>query len=212
MILELTAKLNQGLCGACKKHQDNTQRKAEIKQAVESWISNPETLPGTHGIPEPKDIALAFAAAQVRTRLYPTQQDMMERLCHEAFGVAHNKWDASGSAQLSDREKYILAVEAFYGEVMNGGLTQYLYNESGAFANWSADAFVAIGIPEYAEVMREVKRLFPDGVIPEDRNQRLNVVSGIDESILEQIENAFWARYSADNTEIRTKLYAFIKG
>ena len=155
---------------------------------------------------------MSFAAFQVRARLYPTQQDTMDRLCHEAFGAAHNKWDASGSAHLSDREKYILAVETFYGEVTNGGLVQYLYNESGAFAEWSIDAFIAIGIPEYAEVMREVKRLFPDGVIPEDQVQRQKVASGIDESILEQIENAFWTRYNAHKTEIRTKLYAFIKG
>ena len=84
-----------------------------------------------------------------------------------------------GAKALSEKEKHVLSVETFYGEVTNGGLLQYLGNQS-AFANWAAAGFDQIGIPEYAVVMRRVGSLFPNGVIPEDDDDCWRIVEGLD--------------------------------
>ena len=69
----------------------------------------------------------------------------MQKVCHEAFDKAHGKWGSIRKLFLTKKEKFILATETFYGEFSNGGLLQYLGNESGAFANWSVEAFKEIG-------------------------------------------------------------------
>jgi len=49
-ILETTARKYNGLCASCKRDKE----RAEFDAVVQAWIDNPETLPGTHGIPEPE--------------------------------------------------------------------------------------------------------------------------------------------------------------
>ena len=158
-ILEATARKNNGLCAICK----GDKKRAEFEAVVQGWIDNPATLPGTHGIPEPDDIALGLAARQLRSRLYPNDDDVAESVCREFFDEAYDKWSQLGGAGLTEKEKHLLAIETFYGEVTNGGLQQYLGNESGAFARWAVDAFEAIGIPAYANVVRNVKASFSRG-------------------------------------------------
>jgi len=135
----------------------------------------------------------------------------MERVCHACFNAAHDKWSDQGAAALSEKEKHVLSVETFYGQVLNGGLRQYLGNESNAFANWATEGFDRIGIPEYAAVMRQVCSLFPNDHIPEDNEECWNVVMGLDSDVLEKIEDGFWSRFNAAaEDEIRRKLYAYI--
>lgn len=206
MILEVTARINNGLCGGCK----NDKSRADFEAIIQGWLKNPETLPGAHGNPEPKDIALSVAAKQIKARLNPDDQDKMRTVCEDFFDDAHDKWSRRGSSALSEKEKYALAVETFYGEITNGGLQQYFYNESGAFAEWAIPAFEAIGIPVYAEVMRNAKTLFPHGIIPEDRDERLDQLKEIGDERLEAVEQPFWERYSHDKQEIRKKLFAYL--
>lgn len=208
MILEVTARLNGGLCASCH----STESKAKFDKTVQGWIDNPETLPGTNGIPMPKDIGLSIAARQVHGRLFPTQEDKMEQVCHAFVDKAHNTWLFRGSSALNARQKHALAVETFYGEVCNGGLEQYLLNESGSFANWAVEGFLAIGIPEYSAVVAQVQRLFPDQTIPEDADRISSVVESLDDGVLEEIEKPFWERYRANQNEIREKLYAYLTG
>ncbi|MDQ8196364.1 DUF4375 domain-containing protein [Coraliomargarita sp. SDUM461004] len=211
MILEVTAKVNEGLCGHCKRDKDSAESRKRIDDAVQGWLKNPETLPGTNGIPMPDDIALSMAASQVRSRLFPTEEDKMEALCHKHFHKAHDKWSDSGARLLSKEEKHTLAVETFYGEVWNGGLMQYLGNESGAFADWADEAFAEIGIPEYSKLMKEVKALFPDSTIPTDPDKRWDLVEKLDEEMLDCMENIVWEKNEAEPDEIRLKLYNYLK-
>ena len=208
LILETTAKRNNGLCRSCR----NRHERAEFESIVDGWIRNPETLPGTNEIPEPDDLALALRAHQLRAAMYPDEEAIMEGFCHKLFGEAHDKWCQSGSSSLTVKERHTLAIETFYGEVTNGGLLQYLGNESGAFSNWSVEAFEVIGLPEYADVMRTVKGLFPEDCIPEDLDERSKFVERIDRDALETIEEEFWSRYSSNEIEIRRKLYKYLNG
>lgn len=204
--MEATARRNNGLCAICKRDQST----ADFDAVVQGWIDHPETLPGTNGIPEPEGFALQLAARQLKSSLYPDADDRMEIVCHQYFDVAHDKWTEFGSSDLSEKEKFVLAVETFYGEVTNGGLLQFLGNESGAFAGWAVDAFEAVGIPTYADVMRNVTSLFLHGLIPEDPGERWAVVKAIDEKRIKAIEQSFWDRYFTDKKEIRRKLFEYL--
>jgi len=210
MILENTAKVTNGLCGFCKKDHDSRESKKRIQNAVDQWRKNPETLPGTNGIPYPENFALSFAASQLKSELFPTEEDIMEKVCHEFFDKAHGKWSTFGGLFLSKKEKYTLAIETFYGEVLNGGLLQYLGNESGNFANWSVDAFNEIDIPEISEAMKTVLTLFPKNKIPKNASKRWDILEEIDDKIFDKLEKPFWKRYNQDETEIRKKLYNYL--
>ncbi|MDF1740527.1 MAG: DUF4375 domain-containing protein [Verrucomicrobiales bacterium] len=207
MILETTAKANEGLCGLCIREKG----KEDFDAIVEGWVDDPSTLPGAHGNPEPENFALKLAASQIRGRLYPTEEDKIENFCENFFEAAHTKWSNQGSSSLTAKEKHFLAIETFYGEVLNGGLLQYLANESGSFAQWADESFEAIGIPTYATVIRNVKELFPNGLIPEDSNERWDFVETIDDDKLEAIEEPFWERYHANKNEIRELAFAYLK-
>ena len=207
MILEVTAKYNNGMCAPCKS--DYSRNK--VDEVIQGWIDNPETLPGANGIPTPKDIVLAMAASRVRSQLFPTEEDKMESLCHDFFDRAHNKWGRFGPFFLNKKEKYVLAVETFYGEVWNGGLLQYLGNESGAFANWADKAFDVIGIPELADLMEQVKGLFPNSKIPKNPDVRWGMVEKIDGDDLEKLLDIVWEVCEDDGGLIRKKLFQYLK-
>jgi hypothetical protein len=212
MILEVTARLNEGLCGHCHARASSASWRANRDKLVKGWLADPKTLPGTNGIPLPNEIGLAQAANEIRTRLFPTDADKKENFCAHFFNAAHNQWMARGSSSLSDKQKHSLAVETFHGEVCNGGLMQYLTNESGAFANWAADGFDAIGIPQYADIMRKVQALFHGGVIPEDTDVIFDLLDTLSEKVLEGIEQPFWDRYFSNEKEIPDKLYKYLTG
>lgn len=204
MILPITAKTNHGLCGQCR----NLASREEFDAIVAEWERDPTKIPGTNGIPEPAGITLAIRARQMREA--HTAASRMEAACHEYFDAAHAKWSEQGAEALSSKERHVMAIETFYGEVTNGGLTQYLTSESHAFANWAAEGFEKIKIREFAKLMKKVQALFPDSEIPEDDATCVALVEKLDEKTIEEIENGFWSRWRHDKTEIRRKLYAYI--
>lgn len=204
MILPITAKTYSGLCGQCR----NIAQREEFDAIVASWEKDPTKIPGTNGIPEPTGIALAIRARQMREA--HSEASRMEKACHDFFDAAHAKWSEQGAEALSRKERHVLAIETFYGEVTNGGLTQYLTNESRAFANWAAEGFEKIKIREFAKLMRKVQALFPDSRIPEDDGVCFALVEKLDEKVIEEIEAGFWSRWRQDRTEVRRKLYAYI--
>ena len=141
MILESTAKANNGFCGVCVKGED----RRVLEETVEGWIRNPKTLPGTNGIPEPSDCA-GDSAAQLRAARTP--EGKMQSVCHAFFEQGHTKWSELGAKALSEKGSTSQRIDVLR-QVTNGGLLQYLGNQT-AFANWAAAGFDQIGIPEYA--------------------------------------------------------------
>lgn len=136
--------------------------------------------------------------------------ETMEAYCHTLFDSAHEKWTQHGGSTLAAREKLILSVETFYGEVMNGGFEQYLSNESGAFVNWAPEGFRTIGLPEFATFVSRIIALFPTGRISDDEDERFDQIDEIDEAALDAIEEEFWEFYD-DDKMIRVKLYEYLQ-
>lgn len=204
MILYVTAKSNDGLCGHCVK----VAQREKFEEVVASWERDPTTIPGTNGIPEPADIALAVRARQMREA--NTEASHIEKVCHDFFDAAHTKWSERGADSLSGKERHVLAVETFYGEVTNGGLLQYLGNESHAFANWASEGFDKLKLGELAKLMRKVMALFPESKIPADYDACWAIAKNLDEKVIDEIEAEFWRGWLQDKMEIRKKLYAYI--
>lgn len=135
----------------------------------------------------------------------------MEQVCTDFFEDAHDTWSKQGAAALTEKQKHVLAVETLFGEISNGGLLQYLGNESHAFANWAAAGFTHIGLPQYAAIMERVTALFPDGTIPEDHDACWAIVSELDDGILTEIEQPFWSIYETVKAEFTSRVHAYIR-
>ncbi|MDF9832834.1 hypothetical protein M2103_001048 [Ereboglobus sp. PH5-5] len=204
LVLPVTAKFNDGLCGYCIQHV----RRKKFDEIVAGWMRDPSTLPGTNGIPEPSDFALAIKAAELRD--LRTLRGKQREACGIFFSEAYAKWYESGPDALTPKEKHILAIETFIGEITNGGIIQYLGNESHAFANWAAEGFDQIGFPKYANIARRITSLFPYEVIPEDDEKCCEIVEDIDGKIFEGIEKDFNQAYNFYEAVYVEKLYSYI--
>src|SRR5687768_678163 len=94
----------------------------------------------------------------------------------EAIGVlfdeAQERWDESGLDSLTEGQITLLAVELFFGEVLNGGFYQYFSNQSGSLTVVAPNALRRVRLDPYAEILEDFLRLFPDGQPSHDDEQR----------------------------------------
>ena len=111
----------------------------------------------------------------------------MEDYCLDFYDKAHNKFYKFKGLFLTKKEKHVLAVGSFYGEVINGGLLQYMGNESGDFIKWSIEAFYAIGIPNYAKVMENLQDIFPKKKFHKTGEAVWKFIETIDDFVLDPI-------------------------
>ena len=76
----------------------------------------------------------------------------------------------------------------FESEVANGGVIQFLSNNSGNMAEETVLAIEKIGETETATMLREVLQCFPNGVAPKDRVARNDLMEQFDEKVEEKFE------------------------
>ncbi len=144
-----------------------------------------------------------------------TKTKDQEAACHFIFDKAHWKWTEHGDAVLTTGERTVLAVETFFGEGSNGGLVQFLENESGAYAQHLPEALERVGLTAYAPIARELRALFPDGISP-DPEARFDQIDSLDEEqavAMEELEDRFFELYLRKHAveEFRQKLAAYIR-
>ena len=123
--------------------------------------------------------------------VHSTASTDLEAVCHFIFGRAHTKWTDYGSAALTVGERTVIAVETFVGETCNGGLIQYLGNESGAFARDLPEALMRVGLVELVPIALEMKKLFV-APIAEDSAERWKQVEDIEDTALDQLSDEFF--------------------
>ena len=63
-----------------------------------------------------------------------------EALCHAVFDEANTKWQFEGRHAINAEQVTVICVETFFGEVLNGGFDQYLWNSSGRLASFGPAA------------------------------------------------------------------------
>lgn len=204
MILDVTAKINDGLCANCRSSQNKTM----FETTVAGWLKNPATLPGSNGNPVPRDIALAIRANQIRQQL--ANPNSAAAVIGQFFDAAYDVWIERGPNALTEKEKAVLSIETFFGEITNGGIVQFLSNESHAFAGWAAKSLRTVGLTEYVHVMTQIEALFPDNQIPSDWDACWAVLAELDDDTLHEIEQPFWNRYRSNESEFQTKLHGYL--
>jgi Domain of unknown function (DUF4375) len=124
-ILQVTATATGGLCRGCERARAQQASSARWAEARHDGLA-PLTARNFSALASDPDL---------------------ERACHVVFDKAHWKWTVMGREALSGGEITVIAVETFFGETCNGGLAQYLGNESGAFGNDVSEALLRVGPP-----------------------------------------------------------------
>jgi hypothetical protein len=142
----------------------------------------------------------------------------LEAATHAVFDAVYEKWITIGTDSLTTGERTTYCVETVFGEVCNGGIAQYLDNESGLLAVQAPDALQRVGLPHYAAIIAEALSMCEQSDVPEDLDSddprsrfiEWNLKNGTPESAMEELESKFSSLYSADKTEFRRKLFEYI--
>ena len=74
--------------------------------------------------------------------------------------------------ELSEVDQVVCLVVHFDGEVLNGGLEQWLLNPTGEFPYETLNALDRIGAVVSAGLVRAVLAMFPDGQVSKDQEER----------------------------------------
>ncbi|MBD3861849.1 DMP19 family protein [Olleya marilimosa] len=96
--------------------------------------------------------------------------------------------EVSSFEQLSEPEKTFVYIDIFEGELNNGGLFDFFYNTSGAFAHQVLDAYQAIGADESAAIVSQAIALFPDLPVSKDLFIRRQLLSNLKQTVLDEWE------------------------
>jgi hypothetical protein len=138
-----------------------------------------------------------------------------EAACHAVVDEAHTKWTFEGRDAINESQLTVICVETFFGEVCNGGLSQYLFNESGRIASFGPEALRRVGLPQYAAILGDALQLCANA--PEENEfgileDYFEPPESDDDSDgpLDDLDHRFFELYSADKSEFRDKLFRYI--
>ena len=109
--------------------------------------------------------------------------------------------------------KNLIYVSNMHGQVLNGGVIQFVDNSTGDSFEETLKALKEIKATEYIEILENVKSIFPKGLVPKDTEERRELIDSIweklnekqDEEMSEFLENLDEKYY--DNQEL---LYRYI--
>lgn len=135
--------------------------------------------------------------------------DDLEESIGYFFEKAH--WRAV-DGQPSEGETIVVAIEQFLGEMFNGGVYQYLTNESGALAGQLATSFRRLGFHEWSHLADEIAAFFP-GEVPQRGSERFTQLEHIDWEKAAGIDSRFselWDTAGCTIDECRRRLRDYI--
>lgn len=111
--------------------------------------------------------------------------------------------------KLTKQEKTLYYLIVIDKEIYNGGFNQYFFNSSGDNAHEALNSFIEIGALKSAHIVIQAFNLWPNEIVPSDRNTRQNM--------LEEVEiyaNDSWEKldyeYCKDEDKLIEKLFQFI--
>ena len=96
--------------------------------------------------------------------------------------------------KLSQQEQAFVYIDIFESELTNGGIYDFFYNTSGAYAHEILEAYQAIGAHESADLVNLTIKSFPELPVPKDVFMRRSFMKNLDDSIESNwnaIENSF---------------------
>jgi hypothetical protein len=118
------------------------------------------------------------------------------KLVNETFKSLLDREKKRGSANISDIERVVLLVWHASGIIENGGF--HYFFECGLPVRETAEAYGRIGVDSVSSILRRVLELFPRNHIPDDYNERMEIVQCLyqdREDLMSRLESDF---YDAD--------------
>jgi hypothetical protein len=91
--------------------------------------------------------------------------------------------------KLNSSQRVLLIIENLEREINNGGFDQFYWNSSGDYAMETINALKQIGANKTAEIVKKANDKFPNGIVPEDRDKRGEILEKISEESSEYWNN-----------------------
>jgi hypothetical protein len=98
------------------------------------------------------------------------------------WGIVEPVWPTSEDdetqllAEATPGQRALYVLTLFMREVDNGGLDQFFYNSSGAYAKEVGRAFTLLGADRHASAFGESLAIFPGGEAPSNRDERIRLL------------------------------------
>jgi hypothetical protein len=102
--------------------------------------------------------------------------------------------------RLSPSAQVLFNTGWFYGEIVNGGMSQFFSNSSGNRTHETLAALRMIGALLCVELLEKALKLFPDSTAPVDRQKRCELLFAFEErnpQFLQGLDEVFYARVDA---------------
>jgi hypothetical protein len=97
--------------------------------------------------------------------------------------------------KLTEPQKQFYYNQCLEREINNGGFNQYFINSSGDFAHQTIQSLTAIGATTTADILQKAIDQFPDKKVPQDRDERIELVEQIEETaneVWEELDGKFF--------------------
>lgn len=183
-ILVATADRNGGLCGPCRKNVNRPRTQYVYKQPP----------PVSRG--ELDEYIISKPAAFI-----------IEALFDPACDKVNFRPD-----EMTEGDEIVYTVWTFLGEVCNGGIQQYLGNQSGGWAHRCGPSLRKIAASHYAEIIEAALSSFTTkGALP--RTAWENDLDAFEDGKydpFEKFDERFFAFYHANKSELTDRLYLYI--
>lgn len=139
------------------------QTKAALSHAIWTFIDNYDR-DQTQGRVRTLDDALARA----------TEHDQFDAVRER---IANKLTKPRVYDSLSYGEQLIWQINWLVWDVENGGFDQYLSNSTGDYAQETIEYLQKIGAKNTCRLLKKIARIFPDGIIPKDEDERNELLS-----------------------------------
>lgn len=102
--------------------------------------------------------------------------------------------------KLNSSQRVLLIIESLEREINNGGFHQFYWNSSGNYAMETVEALNQIGATKTAGIVKKANDQFPNGIVPEDWDERGRILDLISEKSSEYW-NTLDAKFYGPNNE-----------
>jgi Domain of unknown function (DUF4375) len=131
-----------------------------------------------------------LAEAEPVATLWP---DLVDEVYRDSPRHAHIE-------RLSPAAQVLFNTGCFFGEIVNGGLSQFFSNSPGNRAHETLAALRTIGAALCVQLLEKALALFPGGIAPVDRQKRCKFLFAFedrDPQFLEDLDQVFYKRVDA---------------